>query len=86
MHYAISPASDPDHLFHVDAAGAVRVAGGLDREKTPAHTLFVWAVDDGVPPKTATATLTVSTHQPCSRAVVSSDVMAYISKDHYPRI
>ena len=61
IHFAIAPESDPYNLFSVDETGAVRVAGGLDREKNPAHTLLVWASDDGVPPRTATATLAVST-------------------------
>ncbi|KAG0720991.1 putative neural-cadherin 2 [Chionoecetes opilio] len=60
IHFAIAPDSDPGGLFTLDGTGAVRVAGGLDRESSPAHTLLIWASDDGVPPRTATATLTVT--------------------------
>lgn len=41
-------------------AGEVQLVGELDRETEAAHTVLVWAVDGGVPPRTATATLTVS--------------------------
>ncbi|XP_069195930.1 putative neural-cadherin 2 [Procambarus clarkii] len=58
--YAISPSSDAGRQFGVDEAGAVRLVGGLDRETVAAHSVLVWAVDDGVPPRTATATLSVN--------------------------
>lgn len=57
----MDPNSDPGHQFDVDRTGAVRLVGGLDREITDAHSLLLWAVDDGTPPRTATSTLTVST-------------------------
>ncbi|XP_069941535.1 putative neural-cadherin 2 isoform X3 [Cherax quadricarinatus] len=60
VNYTIAPASDPGGLFHVDGTGGVVLVGGLDRETNPAHTLLVWAVDDGATPRTATATLTVN--------------------------
>ena len=60
IHFAIAPESDPCSLFNVEGTGVVRVAGGLDKEKIPTHTLLVWALDDGVQARTATTTLTVS--------------------------
>ncbi|XP_071516734.1 putative neural-cadherin 2 [Panulirus ornatus] len=58
--YVISPTSDPAGQFDVDESGVVRLVGGLDRETEAAHTVLVWAVDGGLPPRTATATLTVN--------------------------
>ncbi|XP_071515917.1 putative neural-cadherin 2 isoform X1 [Panulirus ornatus] len=60
VRYAIATASDPGRQFGVDASGAVRLVGGLDREAAAAHDVLVWAVDDGEPPRTATATLTLN--------------------------
>ncbi|XP_069195696.1 putative neural-cadherin 2 [Procambarus clarkii] len=58
--YRIAEDSDPRRQFSVDGSGAVWVMGGLDRETAAAHSVLVWAVDDGTPPRTATATLTVN--------------------------
>ncbi|XP_050739443.1 neural-cadherin-like isoform X4 [Eriocheir sinensis] len=58
--YAVAPESNPRGIFSVDGAGAVLLAGALDRETQAAHTVLVWAVDDGEPPRTATATLTLN--------------------------
>lgn len=44
----------------MDEVGQVRLVGELDREATAMHTVLVLATDDGEPPRTATATLTVS--------------------------
>ncbi|KAG7158560.1 Neural-cadherin-like 24, partial [Homarus americanus] len=55
----VYPASDPGGKFRVDETGTVWLVGGLDRETNAAHTVLMWAVDDGVPPRTATATLSV---------------------------
>ncbi|XP_071515440.1 putative neural-cadherin 2 isoform X1 [Panulirus ornatus] len=60
IRYSIAPTSDPDGRFSVDGSGAVRLAGGLDREAAATHNLLVRATDDGVPPRTATATLSVN--------------------------
>ncbi|XP_071548441.1 LOW QUALITY PROTEIN: putative neural-cadherin 2 [Panulirus ornatus] len=60
VRYSIAPASDPGGRFAVDGSGAVRLVGGLDREADHAHRVLVWAVDDGAPPRTATATLMVN--------------------------
>ncbi|XP_050686791.1 putative neural-cadherin 2 isoform X2 [Eriocheir sinensis] len=58
--YTIDTASDPGGLFSVDEAGQVRLVGELDREAAAMHTVLVLATDDGKPPRTATATLTVN--------------------------
>ncbi|KAG0716375.1 putative neural-cadherin 2 [Chionoecetes opilio] len=55
--YQVAGASDPGRLFDVDGSGAVRLVGGLDREKADKHSVLVWAIDQGVPPRTTTATL-----------------------------
>nr|XP_053635865.1 putative neural-cadherin 2 isoform X3 [Cherax quadricarinatus] len=60
IRYSVDPASDPGGKFAVDGSGSVRLAGGLDRETHQTHNVRVWAVDDGVPPRTATATLMVN--------------------------
>lgn len=60
VRYTIAEDSDPRRQFGVDEGGAVRLVGGLDRETAAAHTVLVLAVDQGTPPRTATATLTVS--------------------------
>ncbi|XP_071516873.1 putative neural-cadherin 2 isoform X2 [Panulirus ornatus] len=65
VRYSIAGAGDPGgrrrQQFEVEGgSGAVRLVGGLDREAAAAHTVLVWAVDDGLPPRTATATLTVN--------------------------
>ncbi|XP_071534605.1 putative neural-cadherin 2 isoform X2 [Panulirus ornatus] len=61
VNYTISPASDPGGQFSVErAGGGVSLAAGLDREAARTHTVLVLAVDDGLPPRTATATLTVN--------------------------
>ncbi|XP_071516704.1 putative neural-cadherin 2 [Panulirus ornatus] len=65
VRYSIAGAGDPEgrrrQQFEVEGgSGAVRLVGGLDREAAAAHTVLVWAVDDGLPPRTATATLTVN--------------------------
>ena len=59
IQYHISPLSDPGEVFSVDEAGVVSLTGRLDHEAAPLHALHVLAVDEGVPPRTATATLTV---------------------------
>lgn len=58
--YTIHADSDPGGLFLVDEVGRVRLAGELDRETASGHTLLILAMDDGIPRRTATATLTVS--------------------------
>ncbi|KAK3879098.1 hypothetical protein Pcinc_016307 [Petrolisthes cinctipes] len=58
--YTIDPASDTASVFSVDEKGTVTLVRGLDRETAPSHTVLVLAVDDGDPPKTATATLSVT--------------------------
>ncbi|KAG7160255.1 Neural-cadherin-like 14 [Homarus americanus] len=63
-------ALDPDH-FGVDGSGAVWLVGGLDRERADAHRVLVWAVDDGVPPRTATATLNVEVRENSGAQVVA---------------
>ena len=60
IRYQVAPASDPGRLFDVDGRGAVRLLGGLDREVADSHSVLVWAIDRGAPPRTATAILSVS--------------------------
>ncbi|XP_063876229.1 putative neural-cadherin 2 [Scylla paramamosain] len=60
VQYQVASASDPGHKFEVDETGALHLVGGMDREATDTHRVMVWAVDDGVPPRTATATLAIN--------------------------
>ncbi|KAE8737624.1 hypothetical protein FOCC_FOCC016911, partial [Frankliniella occidentalis] len=57
--YAIDRSSDRRRQFAISPEGTVNIQRSLDREETPRHQVKILAIDDGVPPKTATATLTV---------------------------
>lgn len=57
--YAIDRSSDRKRQFSINQEGTVSIQRTLDREETPRHQVKILAIDDGVPPKTATATLTV---------------------------
>ncbi|XP_054165441.1 neural-cadherin-like isoform X3 [Oppia nitens] len=57
--YQIDRTSDKRRQFSIDQNGVVKIQRMLDREETPRHQVKILAVDDGVPPRTATATLTV---------------------------
>ncbi|XP_044596396.1 neural-cadherin isoform X6 [Cotesia glomerata] len=57
--YAIDRSSDRKRQFHINENGTVTIQRSLDREETPRHQVKILAIDDGIPPKTATATLTV---------------------------
>lgn len=57
--YAIDRSSDRRRQFSISPEGQVNIQRSLDREETPRHQVKILAIDDGVPPKTATATLTV---------------------------
>ncbi|CAG7819551.1 unnamed protein product [Allacma fusca] len=57
--YAIDRTSDRKRQFSINQDGTVTIQRSLDREDTPRHQVKILAIDDGVPPKTATATLTV---------------------------
>ncbi|XP_077285553.1 cadherin-N2 [Arctopsyche grandis] len=58
--YSIDRSSDRKRQFYISQEGVVSIQRPLDREDIPKHELKVLAIDDGIPPKTATATLTVS--------------------------
>ncbi|XP_014204908.2 neural-cadherin-like [Copidosoma floridanum] len=57
--YSIDRSSDRKRQFYIFENGTVSIQRSLDREETPRHQVKILAVDDGIPPKTATATLTV---------------------------
>jgi hypothetical protein len=57
--YAVDRASDRRRQFSINEDGTVTIQRSLDREETPRHQVKILAIDDGDPPKTATATLTV---------------------------
>lgn len=59
MSFAIDRSSDRRRQFSINQEGTVSIQRSLDREHTPRHQVKILAIDDGVPPKTATATLTV---------------------------
>jgi len=60
VEYAIDRSSDRRRQFSISADGTVSIQRSLDRETLPSHQVKILAVDDGDPPKTATATLTVT--------------------------
>uniref|UniRef100_T1J0L7 Neural-cadherin n=1 Tax=Strigamia maritima TaxID=126957 RepID=T1J0L7_STRMM len=57
--YAIDRSSDKRRQFSITQDGTVKIQRMLDREDTPRHQVKILAIDDGVPSKTSTATLTV---------------------------
>ncbi|XP_031778398.1 neural-cadherin isoform X2 [Nasonia vitripennis] len=57
--YSIDRSSDRKRQFYIFENGTVSIQRSLDREETPRHQVKILAIDDGIPPKTATATLTV---------------------------
>ena len=57
--YSIDKASDKNRHFHIDNSGRVKLQRHLDREVNPIHEVRVLAVDDGIPAKTATATVII---------------------------
>nr|BAD91055.1 Af2-cadherin [Artemia franciscana] len=57
--YAIDRASDRRRQFFINTNGTVTIQRSLDREDLPRHQVKILAIDDGIPTKTATATLTV---------------------------
>ena len=59
VRYLIDRSSDRRRQFAIAEDGTVSIQRRLDRETSPAHQIKILAIDDGDPPKTATATLTV---------------------------
>ncbi|XP_066147632.1 neural-cadherin isoform X5 [Euwallacea fornicatus] len=57
--FTIDRTSDRKRQFAINQEGTVSIQRSLDREDTPRHQVKILAIDDGIPPKTATATLTV---------------------------
>ena len=58
--YSINRATDRKRQFSISQDGTVKIQRALDREQSPVHHIEILAVDDGVPPRTATASLTVT--------------------------
>ncbi|KAK7019701.1 Cadherin [Halocaridina rubra] len=59
VYYMIERSSDQHRIFHIDRSGTVSLQRTLDREATPFHVIKILAVDDGLPAKTATASITI---------------------------
>lgn len=57
--YSIDRSSDKKRQFTINQLGNVSVQRALDRETTSRHEIRILATDDGIPPRTATATLIV---------------------------
>lgn len=57
--YSIDRRSDRKRQFFINETGTVSIQRSLDREENSRHQVKILAIDDGIPPKTATATLTV---------------------------
>jgi hypothetical protein len=60
VRYEIDRQSDRRRQFAISEDGTVSIQRALDREQQPTHQVKILAIDDGDPPKTATATLTVT--------------------------
>ncbi|KAG8275345.1 beta-catenin binding [Homalodisca vitripennis] len=58
--YSIHRESDRRRHFHVSEDGRITVQRPLDRERSAIHKILLTASDDGDPPRTTTATLTVN--------------------------
>lgn len=58
--YSINRTTDRNRQFSIAQDGNVSIQRKLDRETKPVHHLEILATDDGNPPKTATASLTVN--------------------------
>lgn len=59
LSYMINRTSDRHRQFAINADGIVTIQRPLDRETSARHDLEVLAIDDGTPPRTATASLVV---------------------------
>ncbi|EAA14569.4 AGAP009713-PA, partial [Anopheles gambiae str. PEST] len=57
--YSFNRATDRKRQFAIDQEGTVTIHRELDREAMAKHSLEILATDDGVPPRTAFAILTV---------------------------
>jgi hypothetical protein len=57
--FMINRTSDRNRQFAISQDGVVTIQRPLDREANARHDLEILAIDDGVPPRTATASLTV---------------------------
>lgn len=57
--YYIDRASDRKRQFKINQDGVVSIQRKLDREVQPRHVIKIVGVDDGNPPKSSSATLTV---------------------------
>ncbi|XP_035781928.1 neural-cadherin-like isoform X3 [Anopheles albimanus] len=57
--YGINRATDRKRQFAISPEGTVTIQRELDRETMAKHSLEILAADDGVPPRTASAILTV---------------------------
>ncbi|KFM57364.1 Neural-cadherin, partial [Stegodyphus mimosarum] len=59
VRYSIDRSSDRRRQFKIDQSGIVAIQRPLDRETISRHDIRILATDDGIPPRTATATLLV---------------------------
>lgn len=57
--YLINRTSDRHRQFAINSDGIVTIQRSLDRETSARHDLQILAIDDGYPPRTATASLIV---------------------------
>lgn len=57
--YMINRTTDRHRQFAINSEGVVTIQRPLDRETSARHDLEILAIDDGIPPRTATASLIV---------------------------
>ncbi|XP_041454487.1 neural-cadherin isoform X3 [Lytechinus variegatus] len=60
LNYIIDPTTDPDGQFAINENQQLIVASPLDRETVASYELKVYAVDNGEPPMSGTATVAVT--------------------------
>lgn len=83
--YAIDRSSDREKNFSIDQLrGYVKIQRMLDRESVSRHNVKVFAIDDGIPSKTATASLTVIVTDINDNAPRLSKDDRMVIKEHSP--
>jgi hypothetical protein len=82
--YLINRTSDRHRQFSINSEGVVTVQRELDRETTPRHDLEILAIDDGTPPRTATASLVVTVKDVNDNAPEFAEDYRPVIREHMP--
>ena len=85
--YAIVRQSDKRKQFSIDSNGVIRLQRPLDREKQSFHRVLISATDDGVPPKSSTASLSITVDDVNDNApTLTNDYLSAIEENSSPQI